>query len=350
VLNYQYDKKIYEQNPGLGRRCFSTPSHCGLRSRETVATSSTMSSSTPVAQVRGIYKICIAANEAIARLKAADRRGALAALLDAQPLVEELYAHTAQLRRRENWQLLGAAAAPNKDMYLMYNLYQKARLRLESGMDPVTEIEPNATLTWATCHARIRRGGATRLYVQAERLNGSVFMGRPFSILSLPLADVFQIGGVQSTYSKWNEPVPDLWTFLSLPASKRRPSSMSPPKKKLDWLAQLGFETTGKTMEIRPLAMAIPATAIVAGEDLHLRIVCQAVPCRAGGAGKKSKPWQRATLHRFRAAVAAAVRELRGNRGRPAAARLEGRAPTAAASRWSTIPTMKVRCAQVSST
>ena len=42
--------------------------------------------------IRGIYKLSTATQDAIDRLQAGDRAGALATLLEARPLTEELYA------------------------------------------------------------------------------------------------------------------------------------------------------------------------------------------------------------------------------------------------------------------
>lgn len=252
VLNYRYKKETYEQ----GIRDLGEVLEEAISLRPDIPQNRRYFFDyefiDAIRQVRGIYRICIAANEAIARLAESDRAGALAELLAARPLVEELYAAFKNNCAGEKWQYWYRSGT-NEDVYLMYNLYQKARLKLEvESMDFVGGIEPqrHPYIGNVVMHESTRAGDP--LYSsQAERLNSSVWNGSPFSILSFPLGDAFQIGGVQRTYRKWELPVDDYGLGYSF--RLQGPATVYVAKQaqqELPWLAEAGFRAIEETMEV----------------------------------------------------------------------------------------------------
>ena len=252
TLSYQYKREIYEQGV---RDLGETLEHARALRPEIPADRRGFFDYEfldAIRQVRGVYKISIATSDALAALKSGDRRAALAALLEARPLVEELYAGFKDSMAGEKWQYWYRSGT-NRDLFLMYNLYQKARLRLEvESLDFVTDIEPerHPYLGNVVMH-RPAQAGDPVYSSQAERINSSVYNGSPFSILSLPLADAFQIGGVQTVYGKWKQPVAD----YGLPYRFRLhgPAIVyvaKPQGKKLPWLAEQGFREIEPTMEV----------------------------------------------------------------------------------------------------
>ena len=252
AVAYQYDKKIYEQ--GIHDLGEVLEHALALRSEIPEDRRYFYDYEFPdaIRQVRGIYRLTIAAHDAIARLAEGDRKAALAALLDARPLVEEMYAafqHTAAGEKWQYWYRSGT----NEDIYLAYNLYQKARLRLEvEPMSFVTQIEPqrHPYLGNVVTHQPAQAGDAV-YSSQCERLNSSMYNGAPFSILSFPLEDAFQIGGIQSVYHKWKLPVADFG--LSYRFTLQGPATVYVAKlagQSLEWLKKQGFRDTEKSMEV----------------------------------------------------------------------------------------------------
>ncbi len=252
VLNYRYKKAVYEQ----GIRDLGEVLEQAIALRAEIPEDRRYFFDyefiDAIRQVRGIYGICIAANEAIARLQESDRAGALAELLAARPLVEELYAGFKNNCAGEKWRYWYRSGT-NEDVYLMYNLYQKARLRLEvESMDVVDRIEPqrHPFLGNAVMHDPAQVGD--QVYCsQAERLNGAVWNGALFSILSFPLENAFQIGGVQSTYSKWKLPIADYG--LGYRFHLRGPATVYVAKQarlELPWLVEAGFHPVDGEMTI----------------------------------------------------------------------------------------------------
>lgn len=206
--------------------------------------------------VRGLYKLSIATQDAIARLKDGDRAGALAALLDAQPLTEELNAAFRNQRATDKWRDWFRSGT-NQDFYALYNLYQKARLRLEvDSMSFVTDIEPqrHPYLGNVVTHDPARVGDAV-YGSQVERIDFSFHNGSPYSLTSFPLQDVFQIGGIRSVYSKWKGKsatyVPDYGLGYRFKLDGPATVFVAKPKgQKLDWLATDGFKTTAQTLTV----------------------------------------------------------------------------------------------------
>jgi hypothetical protein len=206
--------------------------------------------------IRGIYKLSIATQDAIEQLKSGDRAGALATLLEARPLTEELYAAFRNQCGTDKWRYWFRSGT-NEDFYLMYNLYQKARLRLEvETMDFVTDIEPqrHPFLGNVVMHDPARTGDAV-YSSQAERINSSVYNGSPYSITEFPLEGAFQIGGVRSVYGKWmgkdTRYVPDYGLGYRFKLQGLATVFIAKPKgKKLDWLAKSGFKATRQTMTV----------------------------------------------------------------------------------------------------
>ncbi|MCX6907519.1 MAG: glycosyl hydrolase 115 family protein [Verrucomicrobia bacterium] len=206
--------------------------------------------------VRGLYKLSIATQDAIARLKTGDRAGALAALLDARPLTEELYAAFRDERATDKWRDWFRGGT-NQDFYALYNLYQKARLRLEvDAISFVTDIEPqrHPYLGNVVTHDPARVGDA--IYgSQVERHDGTLYNGSLYSLTALPLQDVFQIGGIRSVYSKWKGKgsayAPDYGLGYRFKLQGPATVFVAKPKgKKLDWLAKEGFKATRQTMTV----------------------------------------------------------------------------------------------------
>ncbi len=252
VLNYQYRRDMYEQ----GIRDLGEVLQHAIALRPSIPDQRKYFFDyefiDAIRQVRGIYKISIAVNDTIERLKEGDRAGALAALLDARPLVEELYAAFQNNCAGERWRYWYRSGT-NEDVYLMYNLYQKARLRLEvDAMSFVTDIEPqrHPYLGNVVTHDPAAVGDAV-YGSQAERLNGSMYNGAPESILSFPLRDVFQIGGVKSTYNKWKLPVPDYGLeYRFRLQGQARVYVAKQEGRDMAWLPEQGFEPTGESMEV----------------------------------------------------------------------------------------------------
>lgn len=206
--------------------------------------------------VRGLYKLSIATQDAIARLQEGDRPGALAALLDAQPLTEELHAAFCNQRATEKWRYWFRGGT-NQDFYALYNLYQKARLRLEvDSMSFVTEIEPqrHPYLGNVVTHDPARAGDAV-YGSQVERHDGTLYNGARDSLTAFPLQHAFQIGGIRSVYSKWKGKHPSYVTDHGLGyrfnLQGRATVYVAKPKgTTLDWLAKDGFKNTSQFLTV----------------------------------------------------------------------------------------------------
>ncbi|MEN6534249.1 MAG: glycosyl hydrolase 115 family protein [Bryobacteraceae bacterium] len=205
--------------------------------------------------IRGIYKLSIATQDAIACLKSGDRAGALAVLLDARPLTEELYEGFRGQRATEKWRFWFRSST-NKDFYLLYNVYQKARLRLEAeSMNLVTGIEPqrHPWLGNVVMHDPAKAGDAVYSN-QADRLNVAVFDGSPYSLTSFPIRGAFQIGGVKSVDGKgvWRASVKtDYGRGYRFSLEGRSRVYVAKQKgQQLPWLAESGFTPTGETLEV----------------------------------------------------------------------------------------------------
>ncbi|MCL5742339.1 MAG: glycosyl hydrolase 115 family protein [Acidobacteria bacterium] len=205
--------------------------------------------------VRGIYKLSIATQDAIARLRAGDRPGALAALLDARPLTEDLYQAFRGERQGERWRYWFRSST-NKDFYLLYNLYQKARLRLETEwMNQVVMLEPQRRpwLGNVVMHDAAKAGDAVYGW-QADRINMTVANGSPFSLTRFPLRGTFQIGGVQTAGGKgiWGTAAtPDYGLAYRFRLEGKATVYVAEEKGvELTWLAAQGFRDTGQTLEV----------------------------------------------------------------------------------------------------
>lgn len=206
--------------------------------------------------VRGLYKLSIATQDALAKLKDGDRAGALAALLDARPLTEDLYDAFRSQRAGDKWRDWFRSGT-NQDFYLLYNAYQKARLRLEvDALSPVADIEPERHPWLGNVVTHVPAAVGDAVYgQQADRINGPFFNGARFSLTALPLGGAFQIGGIQSVYSKWrgrdDAYVSDYG--LGYRFTLHAPATVYVAKEtgqKLDWLAEQGFAATGQTLEV----------------------------------------------------------------------------------------------------
>lgn len=256
ALNYQYKREIYEK---------------GIRDLgEVLEQARALRPSIPeerryffdyefidaIRLVRGLYKLSIATQDAIARLKDGDRAGALAALLDARPLTEELNGAFRNQCGTDKWRHWFRGGT-NQDFYALYNLYQKARLRLEvDSMSFVTEIEPqrHPYLGNVVTHDPARVGDAV-YGSQVERHDPSFYNGSLHSLTAFPLENVFQISGIRSVYSKWKGKgstyVPDYGLGYRFNLQGRATVFVAKPRgKKLDWLEKDGFKDIHQTLTV----------------------------------------------------------------------------------------------------
>lgn len=204
--------------------------------------------------VRGIYKLSIATQDAIAHLANHQPAAALDALLEAKPFVEAINAAFKSETSGEKWQHWFRSST-NKDFYLLYNLYQKARLSLEvQTMNPVSVIEP-ARRPYrgnVVMHDPVKVGDP--LYgAQPERINPTVFNGSRWSLTKFPLANAFQVAGVETNSGKgdWLEiGATDHGRAYTL--ALRSPATVYVAIEKgtaPSWLAEQGFKPTGATLE-----------------------------------------------------------------------------------------------------
>jgi len=256
ALNYQYKREIYEQ----GIRDLGEVLQQALALRPEIPENRRYffdyEFTDAIRLVRGLYKLSITTQDAIARLKDGDRAGALAALLDARPLTEELYEAFRHQRATDKWRFWFRSGT-NQDFYALYNLYQKARLRLEvDAMSFVTDIEPqrHPYLGNVVTDDPARVGDAV-YGQQVERHDGSFYDGAPYSLTEFPLEDVFQIGGIRSVYSKWKGKhpsyAPDFGLGYRFKLDGRATVFVAKPTdQKLEWLAADGFKPTGQTLTI----------------------------------------------------------------------------------------------------
>ncbi|MDD4192248.1 MAG: glycosyl hydrolase 115 family protein [Mangrovibacterium sp.] len=254
VFNYQYDRNMYKKGiKDLG---------------EVLEQAKILRSSIPenrqyffdyefidaIRLVRGVYKLAIATNDAIAYLEKGDRSSALAALNDAEPLTLELYNAFSNQKSTVKW-CNWFRSDTNNDFYLLYNLYQKARLHLETeSMDIVTAIKPQRRPFRGNVvmHDPVRRGDA--IYgAQAERNNNTVRNGSMFSIISSPLKNSFQISGIQSVSGKgkWIELGTDYDQNYSFTLKTRAKIYVACQQDAIpEWLAKDGFHSTGQILEV----------------------------------------------------------------------------------------------------
>ncbi|MEN6407390.1 MAG: glycosyl hydrolase 115 family protein [Thermoguttaceae bacterium] len=251
VMNYQYDREVYER----GIRDLGEVLDHALALRPSIPEDRRYFFDyefiDAIRQVRGIYRMSIATDDAITRLKKGDRQGALAALLEAKPMLDELYAafkHTAATEKWRHWYRSGT----NEDMDLMVNLYQKARLRLEvDAMSFVTDIEPQRHPYLGNVATDNPTAVGDQIYGnETSRINDSIFDGAPFSLVSFPLTDVFQIGGVQDVYRRWKlqDDYGQAYRFTLQGPAKVFVACLR--DKPLDWLEKKGFQSTGQTMDV----------------------------------------------------------------------------------------------------
>jgi len=206
--------------------------------------------------IRGVYKLSIATQDAIDLLAKGDRAGALAALLDARPLTKELVAAFRNQCETEKWQYWFRSGT-NEDFYQMYNLYQKALLKLETeSMDFVTEIEPQRHPYFGNVvmHDPAQSGDAV-YGSQAERISATFFNGSPYSLTAFPLKGTFQIGGIRSVYGKWKNISPAYITdhgqsYRFTLQGKATVYVAKPKAKKLNWLETDGFTVISESLTV----------------------------------------------------------------------------------------------------
>jgi hypothetical protein len=201
-LNYSYKREIYERASATWARCWSRPG-AAARDPEAGAISSTTNSSTPSGSGPRHLQ-ALDRHPGRHRLAQGRPRRRAGALLDAEPLTEELYAAFPNQHGTEKWRYWFRSGT-NEDFYLLYNLYQKARLRLEvDSMDFVTEIEPQRhPLSRQRRRRTTRRAGRCGLQL-AGRTDQLVGLQRsPYSLTAFPLERMPSRSAASSVYSKW---------------------------------------------------------------------------------------------------------------------------------------------------
>ncbi|MDD4778852.1 MAG: glycosyl hydrolase 115 family protein [Fermentimonas sp.] len=254
VMNYQYDRKIYEQ----GINDLGEVLEQALTLRPTIPENRRYFFEyefiDAIRLIRGIYKLGIATDDAIACLAKGDNRSALAALNDARPLTLELYDAFKNQISTDKWRYWYRSST-NKDFYLLYNLYQKARLKLETEtMNVVYDIEPQRRPFRGNVvmHDPAKVGDAV-YGAQAERINNNVWNGSMHSFEFVPLEGVFQIIGVQSIAGKGK------WVELGTDYEKNYSFTLKGKSKVYvayqhgstpEWILNEGFYPTGKTLKV----------------------------------------------------------------------------------------------------
>ena len=252
VVNYRYNRETYEQGiRDLGdvlkqaqALLPSIPQH-----RRYFFTYEFIDA---IRMIRGIYALSIATNDAIECLETGDRKDALAALVAVRPLVDELNEAFEHSKSTEKWQYWYRSGT-NEDFYVLYNLYQKARLSLEvDSLNFVTEISPTRRPYMGNVVMHdFTKTGDIAYGPQSERLQSSMFNGAPSSITDLPLQRVFQIRGVQRVYHKWKYFVPDYDLPYSFTLRGKATVYVATQKpNELDWLAAQGFNELDNKLQI----------------------------------------------------------------------------------------------------
>lgn len=183
-----------------------------------------------------------------------DRAGALHALVAAKPLVDALYAAFKSEIAGEKWQHWFRSST-NKDFYLLYNLYQKARLSLEvDRMNPVVVKDParrpyrgNVVMHDAA------KAGDPLFGSQAERINPTVFNGSRWSLTKFSLQDAFQVAGVETNAGKgeWLEiAATDHGRAYTLELRAAATVYVAVEKGRVPaWLREQGFQAANETAE-----------------------------------------------------------------------------------------------------
>ncbi|MFA7174897.1 MAG: glycosyl hydrolase 115 family protein [Kiritimatiellia bacterium] len=255
-LAYQFNREMYEQgirdlgevlDQALALRSSIPENRCYFFDYEFVDA---------IRIIRGVYKLSIATQDAIDLLANGDRAGALAALLDARPLTEELVAAFRNECGTEKWKYWFRSGT-NEDFYQMYNLYQKARLKLETeSMDFVTEIEPQRHPYFGNVvmHDPAQIGDAV-YGSQAERLSASLYNGSRHSLTAFPLKGTFHIAGSRFAYSGWKNVSSDYTSDHGLSyrftLQGRATVYVAKPKaNKLDWLEADEFAATSESLTV----------------------------------------------------------------------------------------------------
>lgn len=254
VFNYQYDRRIYEQ----GIKDLGEVLEQALALRPSIPENRRYFFDyefiDAIRLVRGIYKLSIATNDAIGYLEKGDRSAALAGLLEARPLTLELYNAFSNQKGTDKWRYWYRSST-NKDFYLLFNLYQKARLHLETEtMNIVTDIKPQRRPFCGNVamHGPTKAGDAV-YGAQAERINASVFNGARYSFTSFPLQGAFQIAGVRSTAvrGEWTKLVTDYGREYSFSLKGKATVYVACQQGSTpEWLARDGFVSTGQTLEV----------------------------------------------------------------------------------------------------
>ncbi len=252
VVNYQYNREIYEQ----GIRDLGQVLDDARRLRPSIPEDRRYFFDyefiDAIRLIRGIYRLSIAVNDACECLKNGNRPGALAALRAARPLTDELYAAFRNNRATEKWKYWYRSGT-NEDFYLMFNLYQKSLLKLETeSMEFVTDIVPRRRpLMGNPVMHQYTTIGDMVYGVQTDRINGSVFNGANDSFVALPLEKAFQIRGMAGTYRKWDTFKADQGQAYAFTLEGKATVYVATRnKKELPWLDERGFTDTGKTLEI----------------------------------------------------------------------------------------------------
>ncbi|GAA5219945.1 hypothetical protein GCM10025777_05750 [Membranihabitans marinus] len=204
--------------------------------------------------IRGIYKLTVNTEDAINYLKEGNRSAALSSLNDAKHLVDEMYDAFENQKSTDKWKYWFRSGT-NKDFYLLYNMYQKARLSLEvETMNAVTEISPQRRPYRGNVVMHdVTKAGDAVYEAQGDRLNRSQWDGAKYSIIDFPLTKAFQITGVQGLYGKekWLEIGTDYGSHYGFNLRSKAKVYVAYQKgEDLTWLKDMGFKPTGQSMTV----------------------------------------------------------------------------------------------------
>ena len=254
VINYQYDRNIYEK----GIKDLGEVLEKAIALRPSIPENRKYFFDyefiDAIRLIRGIYNLGIATNDAIDYLKSGNRSAALKALVDAKPLTDELYQGFSNQKGTEKWKYWYRSST-NKDFYLLYNVYQKARLALETEtINAVSEIVPQRRPFRGNVvmHDPAKSGDAV-YNSQGERINGSVWNGSPYSIIEMPVQGTYQIQGVMSVSGKgvWGEIEADRGNNYEFTLKGKSTVYVACDKKNiLDWLSKDGFVSTKQILKV----------------------------------------------------------------------------------------------------
>lgn len=204
--------------------------------------------------VRGIYKLAVSTEDALWHLKQGKPGAALQALRSAEKLIQELYKAFQHQKSTDKWEYWFRSGT-NSDFYLLYNVYQKACLSLETEtMNVVTGIQPERRPFRGNVvmHDATKVGDAV-YEAQPDRLNRTQWNGAKYSLIDFQLENAFQITGVQKLYGKgkWLEIGTDYGSSYSFTLRSKAKVYIAYEKgESLGWLNNMGFKRIDQNITI----------------------------------------------------------------------------------------------------